>query len=68
MGVGFVGERVEVGDREVSFRERPSLIGESSCCIPGVLDGLSGLVSVKQKSSELSEVAEAKNLGGTHHE
>ena len=49
VGVGFVGERVEVGDREVSLCERASLVKENSCCIPGILDGFNGLVSVKEK-------------------
>ena len=43
-GSGIVGEEVELEDREVSFREGPSLVEEDGRGVLGVLNRLDGLV------------------------
>ena len=46
---GIVGEGIEFGNREVSFRERAGLIEEDGCRVPGVLDRLDGLIGMGRK-------------------
>lgn len=45
---GIVGEGIEVDDREVAFRKRPSFVEEDGRGVPRVLDGFNRLVSTEK--------------------